>query len=152
MAGDKKVVSLILERMNDSSHLVRRKAVICPYVPLPRFAMSVCPPASELMCFILAEQVETLKRIARIGDSTTVRSLMTFLRNSWEYVKVRGEDTDIKLEVAHLLFHALAFKDNDKIKFLLEALQHPETHIERDRIGVTLFSTMKLLLPRALAI
>ena len=53
---------------------------------------------------------------------------------------MRGDDTDIKLEVAHLLFHTLAFKDNDKIKFLLEALQHPETHIERDRIGVIVSS------------
>ena len=61
---------------------------------------------------------------------------MTFIRNSWDYVKVRGNDTDIKLEVAHLLFHLLAFKDNEKIQFLLDALQHPEVHVERDRIGL----------------
>ncbi len=64
-----------------------------------------------------------------------MRCLMTFLRNSWDYVKVRGKDTDIKLEVAHLMFHLLAFKENEKIQYLLDALQHPEVHVERDRIG-----------------
>lgn len=80
-------------------------------------------------------QLHTLKSIARVGDSHTVRCLMTFLRCSWEYVKVRGNDTDIKLQVAQLLFHLLAFKDNDKIEFLVNALQHPDQHVERDRIG-----------------
>jgi hypothetical protein len=84
---------------------------------------------------LLSVQLNTLKRIARVGDRHTVRCLMTFLRNSWEYVKVRGNDTDIKLEVAQLLFHLLAFKDHDKIEFLYQALQHPHQHLERDRIG-----------------
>ena len=81
------------------------------------------------------EQLDALKKIARVGDSHIVRVLMDFLRNSWNYIKVRGNDTDIKLGVARLLFHLLAFKDNERIDYLLDALQHPDVHVERDRIG-----------------
>ena len=70
-----------------------------------------------------------------MGDTHTARGLMTFLRTSWEYINVRGNDTDIKTEIANLLFHLLGFQDQDKIGFLLEGFQQPKVHVERERIG-----------------
>ena len=52
-------------------------------------------------------QLETLKIITRVGDSTTARFLMTFLRTAWDCVKVRGNDTDVKLGVAQVSFVGL---------------------------------------------
>ena len=91
-------------------------------------------------------QLQTLSKIVKVGDSNAARHLMTFLRNSWEYVKIRGPDTDIKEGVCNLLFNLMAFKDNEKIDFLVRAIHHPMIHIQRDRIGplVSLFVSTPL--------
>ena len=102
--GDKRVIDPVLNRLNDFSHLVRKQTL------------------------------DTLQKIVKVGDRLTARRLMSFLRNSWEFAKMRGNDTDIKEGVVYLLFHVLAYRDDSKLRFLLEAVRNSKIHLQRDGI------------------
>ena len=76
-----------------------------------------------------------LRRFARPGDRGLARALMTWLRVSWRHARSRGDDTEVKLQLAGLVLDVLLFRDVRRREAFLAGLRSDSVHLQRNAVA-----------------
>eukprot|EP00961_Rhodomonas_salina_P267927 3620186-Rhodomonas_salina.1 len=108
--GDSAVIFALCRALNDVSHLVRMASVRTLPTSIFLSGSSIDTHRSGPLLDIQT-QVKALRVLVKVGDREAARALMSWFRGAWEYLAIRGNDADIKLEVAHLLIDILSIRE-----------------------------------------
>jgi len=137
--GDQEVVSALMELLADDSFAVRTSVVeaLSAIATIGDSAVifALCRALNDVSHLVRMASVKALRVLVKVGDREAARALMSWFRGAWEYLAIRGNDADIKLEVAHLLIDILSIREMQMCKTFVAALASSNLHTQRNEFA-----------------